>query len=113
VVILGVSGWNGPDRIDIDRNPSYLDAVPLSAHPRGLELYRLDLAEKIVDLEPVEIVHAALSFDHAGIVRCLENAVRLVVAGGALSVSNSRERVTQTWRPLHSHQCRTRALSPI
>jgi hypothetical protein len=58
---------------------------PLSAF-RGLELYCLDLAEQIVDVEPVHLVHAALIFEHAGIVRCLENAVRLVAAGGALSV---------------------------
>jgi hypothetical protein len=37
-------------------------------------------------VEPVELVHAALILEQAGIVRCLENAERLVAAGGALSV---------------------------
>ena len=36
-------------------------------------------------LEPVQLVHAALVFEHAGVGRCLENAVSLVASGGALS----------------------------
>lgn len=35
---------------------------------------------------PVDLVHAALVFEHAGVGLCLENAVRMVGAGGALSV---------------------------
>ena len=42
--------------------------------------------QQLVDVEPVELVHAALIFEHAGIVRCPENAGRLVAAGGGLSV---------------------------
>jgi hypothetical protein len=96
LAILGVAGGNGLDRIDlavttrilgIDLNPSYLDTVRSRyPHVHGLELCCLNLAEQIVDLEPVELVHAALIFEHAGTSRCLENAVRLVEAGGALSV---------------------------
>jgi hypothetical protein len=33
----------------------------------------------------VELVHAALVFEHAGAGLCLENALSLVAAGGALS----------------------------
>jgi len=32
----------------------------------------------------VQRVHAALVFEHAGVGRCLENALRLVASGGAL-----------------------------
>jgi hypothetical protein len=46
----------------------------------------IDLAEQVVDLKPVDLVHAALIFEHAGLDRCFENAVSLVAANGALSV---------------------------
>jgi hypothetical protein len=85
VVILGIAGGNGLHRVDLavttripgtDLNPSYLEcrSPPLSPHSR-LELYCLELAEKIVDLRTR--LHA-LIFEHAGIVRCRENAARLV-----------------------------------
>ena len=41
---------------------------------------------EVVGAAPVDLVHAALVFEHAGVGRCLENAVRMVDAGGALSV---------------------------
>jgi hypothetical protein len=46
----------------------------------------VDLARQAVDLEPVELVHAALVFEHAGVDLCLENAISLVAQGGSLSV---------------------------
>ena len=52
----------------------------------GLELHCLDLSTGVVPLVPVDLVHAALVFEHAGVERCLENAVSLVAAKGALSV---------------------------
>ncbi len=96
VAILGVAGGNGIDRIDpavthrvcgIDINPEYLSAVrQRHAGVPGLELHCLDLVEQSVDLPPVEMVHAALIFEHAGLARCLDNAVDLVAPGGGLSV---------------------------
>jgi len=96
VAILGIAGGNGLDRIDltvttrilgIDLNASYLNAVRSRfPHVGALELQCIDLAEQIVDLEPVQLVHAALVFEHAGTERCLDNALRLVAEGGALSV---------------------------
>ncbi len=96
VAVLGIAGGNGLDRIDsrittriagLDVNPSYLEAVRrrYSGLP-GLELHCVDLAHEAVDLEPVQLVHAALVFEHAGTGHCLENALSLVSPDGALSV---------------------------
>ncbi|MGO9895278.1 MAG: hypothetical protein ACLPX8_13840 [Bryobacteraceae bacterium] len=96
VAVLGIAGGNGLDRIDdsitkrivgLDLNPLYLDEVRRRyAGKSGLELYCVDLAEQAVDLEPVQLVHAALVFEHAGVDLCLENAISLVAPGGLLSV---------------------------
>ena len=96
VAILGIAGGNGLERIDpaitervvgIDLNPSYLEAVrQRHASLRGLELHCGDLAERLAEAEPVELVHAALIFEHAGMGRCLDHAVSLVAPGGTLSV---------------------------
>ncbi|MGH9581885.1 MAG: hypothetical protein ACRD4O_02980 [Bryobacteraceae bacterium] len=93
--VLGIAGGNGLDQIDatitnrvvgLDINASYLDAVrrryPLM---RGLQLYCADLAGEILDLAPVQLVHAALIFEHAGMSQCLENALSLVADDGSLS----------------------------
>ncbi|HET9179947.1 MAG TPA: class I SAM-dependent methyltransferase [Terriglobia bacterium] len=96
VAILGIAGGNGLDHIDrgitsrvvgIDLNPVYLEAVR-RRYPGlpGLDLRCADLSEKLVDLEPVQLVHAALIFEHVGIGRCLENATSIAAPGGNLSV---------------------------
>jgi hypothetical protein len=95
IAVLGVAGGNGLDRIDgnitkrivgLDVNPFYLEeARHRFADRLPLELHCVDLAEQLVDLEPVQLLHAALVFEHAGVERCLENAVSLVASGGALS----------------------------
>ena len=95
VAVLGVAGGNGLECIDrhitkrivgLDIHPSYLDAVrERYREVNGLELHCVDLAEQTVDGEPVELVHAAVVFEHAGTGRCLDNAVLLVAPGGALS----------------------------
>lgn len=96
IAILGIAGGNGLDRINpaitkrivgIDLNKGYLDAVRerYSDLP-GLELHQLDLSATNVDLEAVDLVHAALIFEHAGINACLENATRLVAENGTLAV---------------------------
>jgi SAM-dependent methyltransferase len=96
VAVLGVAGGNGLEHVEshaitrivgLDVNPLYLDEVRRRhADKRGLELHCVDLAEQVVDLEPVQMVHAALVFEHAGVDRCLENAISLVAPGGALCV---------------------------
>ena len=96
VAVLGVAGGNGLQHLDgaitarvvgIDINPGYL-AATRQRYPelRGLELVCADLAHDAIDIEPVSLVHAALVFEHAGIGRCLDNAVSLVAPGGHLSV---------------------------
>jgi SAM-dependent methyltransferase len=96
VAILGVAGGNGLERIDpvvtrrvcgIDINPEYLRAVrERHAAVPGLELHCADLAGQGIELAPVQLVHAALIFEHAGVACCLDNAVNLVAPGGVLSV---------------------------
>jgi hypothetical protein len=96
VAILGVAGGNGLERVDpattervlgIDFNGSYLEAVrQRHGRLRGLELHCADLAEPLVEAEPVQLVHAALIFEHAGMCGCLDNAVSLVAPSGTLSV---------------------------
>lgn len=96
VAILGVAGGNGLEQIDpsttkriigLDINPRYLEAArhrygTLS----GLELCCTNLADEHLGLGPVELVHAALVFEHTGLGRCLDNAVHMVELGGKLSV---------------------------
>jgi SAM-dependent methyltransferase len=95
VAILGVAGGNGLERIGpgvervvgVDLNPSYLGAVrERYAHLPGLELHCVDLAGQAIGIAPVQMVHAALIFEHAGIERCLDNALSLLLPTGVLSV---------------------------
>ncbi len=95
VAILGIAGGNGLDHIDssitarvvgLDLNPLYLEAVrDRYAHLSGLELHCADLSEQQFQSEPVEFVHAALIFEHAGTGSCFENAISMIVPGGTLS----------------------------
>jgi hypothetical protein len=96
VAILGIAGGNGLKRLEgtrvkravgVDINRDYLDEVRGRFGPiTGLELYCCDLEKETLAVEPVDLVHAALVFEHAGLGRCLENAISLVALGGALSV---------------------------
>lgn len=105
VAVLGVAGGNGLAHIDarltqrvvgVDVNASYLDAVQ-QRYPSlpGLQLHCVNLAEQDLDLPPVQLVHAALVFEHAGTGRCLDNAVSLVSADGFLSVVLQRPSETE------------------
>jgi hypothetical protein len=111
VAVLGVAGGNGLQHVDgtltsrvvaIDVNPGYLAATKVRFPDlRGLELHCADLERELLDVEPVSLVHAALVFEHAGMDRCLDNALSLVAAGGHLSVvlqlpSEALEAVTPT-----------------
>ena len=96
VAVLGIAGGNGLEHVEpavtrrvvgLDVNPEYLETVR-SRYARvcGLELHCVDLEEQRIEVEPVPLVHAALVFEHAGVELCLENAISLMSAGGALSV---------------------------
>jgi hypothetical protein len=96
IAVLGIAGGNGLDRIDtsmtkrivgLDINPLYLEETRQRYVDRlPLELHCMDLCKQIEGFEPVQLVHAALVFEHAGVDRCLENAFLLVAPGGALSI---------------------------
>ena len=96
VAILGIAGGNGLEHINpatttrtvgIDINPEYLEVVA-QRHPslQALELHHHDLAPKPIDIPPVDLVHAALVFEHAGTGQCLENALKLLNPTAHLSV---------------------------
>lgn len=96
VAILGIAGGNGLEHIDsaltkrivgIDVNEDYLDAVrERYASLPGLELHCLDLSKETLRLAPVQLVHAALVFEHAGVGQTLDNALSLVAPGGTISI---------------------------
>jgi hypothetical protein len=101
VAVLGVAGGNGLERIEsgltrrvvgIDLHPDYLEAVRQRFPDLpGLELHCIDLAHDVARIAPADLVHVALILEHVaaepgGLERCLENAVSLVAADGALSV---------------------------
>ena len=96
IAVLGIAGGNGLRHIDravarrvvgLDLNPEYLEAVRSRYAPVcDLELHCVDLAKQRIAIEPVQLVHAALVFEHAGVDICLQNALSLVAPGGALSV---------------------------
>src|SRR5436305_1198864 len=98
VAVLGIAGGNGLEQIDcaatkrtvgVDINQRYLDEVERrfgSGRLAGLELYCHDLGGRKFNLAPVELVHAALIFEHVGLGLALENALSLVAPGGHLSV---------------------------
>jgi hypothetical protein len=96
VAVVGIAGGNGLERVDpavtkrivgLDINTRYLAAVQqrYGSLP-DLELDCADLAGEPLNLAPVELVHAALIFEHTGLGRCLENTLLLVAPGGKLSV---------------------------
>jgi len=94
VAVLGVAGGNGLDQIDasvtrvvgIDIQPDYLFEVGRRFPSLPLELHCVDLATERLQIPPVDLVHAAMVFEHTGIDLALTNALSLVAPGGALSV---------------------------
>ncbi|MDX2154127.1 MAG: class I SAM-dependent methyltransferase [Bryobacteraceae bacterium] len=95
VAILGIAGGNGLERLDtevtrrivgVDIHPEYLEAVRRRFPNLPLTLFPADLRSGRVPAEPVDLVHAALIFEHAGSEECLRSAASLVAAGGHLSV---------------------------
>src|SRR5262252_838007 len=91
VAIIGIAGGNGLDRIDpqihkrvvgIDINPDYLAAVRKRWPDQDwLELHHMDIS-KAPNLSPVDLVHAALLFEHTGLHPSLENCLSLVAPKG-------------------------------
>jgi threonine dehydrogenase-like Zn-dependent dehydrogenase len=95
VAVLGIAGGNGLEHIDpvsvtrvvgIDVHAAYLDEVRRRYPALPLELHCVDLSAERVQVAPVDLVHAALVFEHTGLGLALDNALALVAPGGALSV---------------------------
>ena len=95
VAILGIAGGNGLERIDpgvtnqivgIDIHPAYLQAVRERYPQLPLRTRCVDLEHQTVNEEAVQLVHAALIFEHAGTEQCLRNAASLVAPHGHLAV---------------------------
>jgi hypothetical protein len=94
VAVLGVAGGNGLEHVDasvsrvvgVDIRAEYLDEVRRRFPALPLELHRVDLAAETMTAAPVDLVHAALIFEHTGLDRALDNALSLVGPGGSLSV---------------------------
>ncbi|HVW10753.1 MAG TPA: class I SAM-dependent methyltransferase [Bryobacteraceae bacterium] len=96
VAVLGVAGGNGLENIEhtgvkrvvgIDINPRYLQRVEQRfGGMAGLELHCADISRCAPGLEAVDLVHAALIFEHTGMEPALGNALSLVAPGGSFSV---------------------------
>jgi len=96
VAVLGVAGGNGLEHladagvlriVAIDINMEYLETTRYRFRKfAGLELHCVDLTVDRISLKPVDLVHAALIFEHAGTEKALDNAVSLVGRNGRLSV---------------------------
>lgn len=111
LAIVGIAGGNGLDRIDpqinkrvagIDINPDYLAAVRRRWPDQSwLELHCLDISKAPPNLSPVDLVHAALLFEHTGLDPSLENCLSLLAPGGHFAAvlqlpSTLQEGVAQT-----------------
>jgi hypothetical protein len=70
IAILGGAGLE-----HVDDSISRVEAVDINA-----------LATGTIRIAPVDLVHAPLTFEQAGLERALDNALALVAPGGALSV---------------------------
>ena len=94
LAVLGIAGGNGLEHVGrdisrvvgIDFHAEYLSEVRRRFPALPLELHCLDLSANRVQLEPVDLVHAGLLFEHTGLGLALDNALSLVVPGGFLSV---------------------------
>ncbi len=90
-LVAGCAGGNGFDRVDesveligVDLLPEYLeDAARRYPHARFIAA---DLTREAISCEPVDLVHAALVFEHCGLKGALDNCKRLVAPGGRFSV---------------------------
>ena len=96
VAILGIAGGNGLDQIDpattkrivgVDFVPDYLrQAQHRFGSLPGLTLICADLNERLPAISTVDLVHAALVFEHTGLDKALDNALALVSPNGYFSV---------------------------
>src|SRR5207237_446362 len=96
VAVLGIAGGNGLEHIahssvervvGVDVNSNYLKEVSQRySGVAALEIHCVDITNQRVPAQPVDVVHAALIFEHTGLGPALESELALVAPGGRLSV---------------------------
>ena len=91
VLVAGCAGGNGFDQVNesvrligVDLLPEYLEDAA-RRYPRATFI-AADLTRDAIPCDPVDLVHAALVFEHCGLEGALDNCKRLVAPGGWLSV---------------------------
>jgi hypothetical protein len=95
IAILGCAGGNGLDRagvqriprvVGIDINPEYLAEANRRYAPvvPGLALHCADVESDDLHFAPVELIFAALLFEHVDIASTMQNVQRHCLAGGRL-----------------------------
>jgi 2-polyprenyl-3-methyl-5-hydroxy-6-metoxy-1,4-benzoquinol methylase len=95
VAVIGCAGGNGFDRIDplevtrvvgVDINAAYLEIASsrYSGRFRDLELRCSDIAQVHLEIEPVELVYAALVFEYVDVPSALRNLCLACLHGGHL-----------------------------
>lgn len=96
VALVGCAGGNGFDKVagtgverlvGIDINADYIADAKKRYSKKGpeLELYCLDIQEKLPEIEPVELVYAALLFEYVDVLSALKNIHKLSRPGGVLA----------------------------
>jgi len=94
--LIGCAGGNGLDRLTpdqlervvaLDINPSYIGTVGLRhAHRLSkLELYRVDVQSASFQIEPVDLIFAALLFEYVDVAATLAALKRHCRPGGTLA----------------------------
>jgi hypothetical protein len=96
LALAGCAGGNGLEHVDprvtprvvaIDINPAYVQAVAQrhGARLRGLELHVADIEAPALSIAPVDLVYAALLFEHVEIGAALRTLGAVCRAGGILA----------------------------
>jgi hypothetical protein len=96
VAIIGCAGGNGLDRacvqrlarvVAVDINPQYLQETGrrYSTRVPGLELHCVDVQTDQLRFEPVELVYAALLFEHVDVASTMKTLWRGCRSGGVLA----------------------------
>jgi len=95
IAVIGCAGGNGFDRdrvqkvsrvVGVDINPRYVDAARrrYTAALHGLELYCMNVETDTFEFEPVDLVLAALLFEHVATAPTLRNLRRGCRSGGVI-----------------------------
>ena len=95
VAVIGCAGGNGFDRIDslevarvvgVDINPAFLEIASsrYSGRFKQFDLHCSDIAGARLEVEPVELIYAALVFEYVNVASALQNLFSACREGGHL-----------------------------